>query len=274
MAEDALDEVTPMDDICMKRLFDDRPDLAATVLRATLGDPGIELETAQTERHYANYGRHDARLDVLCCGPGAMYDLELQADPGRAWPQRAAFYEGMLATKALARGAGYPDMDRVEVVFVTNGDALGLGEPLVGFEWANLEKQSRLGTDIHITYVDASYNGFGDTELGRVAHDLLCPDPDEMLIPAFAEAMREVKESMKGDEELETYTQRIRREALEEGLAEGEEKGMEKGRQENRAELIARAVSDGDIPLDKIAKLFGITVDEVRSHAKTASLSA
>ena len=200
---------------------------------------------------------------MLCAGPGAMYDLELQADPARAWPQRAAFYEGMLATKALARGAGYPDMDRVEVVFVTNGDALGLGEPLIGFEWANAEKGKRLGANARITYVDASYNGFGeDTELGRVVHDLLCPDPDEMLIPAFAEAMREVKESMKGDEEMETYTQRIRREALEEG------------KQERDIELIARAVSDGDIPLDKIAKLFGITFDEVRSYAKTASLSA
>ena len=270
MAADALDEVTAMDDICMKGLFDDRPDLAGIVLRAALGDPGIEVEAAETERRFPNYGYHDAQLDVLCSCPGAKYDLELQADPARAWPQRASFYEGVLSTKALPRGAGYPEMGRVEVVFVTNGPVPGVDGPLARFEWANIETGRALGAPTRITYVDASYNGFGDTELGRVAHDLLCPDPDEMLIPVFAEAMREFKESLKEDKELETYTQRIRKEAIEEGRGEG----REKGREERDAELIARAVSDGDIPLDKIAKLFGITVDEVRSHAKTASLSA
>ena len=259
MAAHPLDEITVMDDICMKQFFNNRPDLAQTLLRAVLGDPEIVVEAAETERRFTNYGFHDAQFDVLCTGPGVKYDIELQADPARAWPERASFYEGVLSTMALAKGADYPDMDRVEVVFVTNGPVPGVEGPLASFEWADRETGNALGAPTRITYVDASYNGFGeDTELGAATHDLLCPDPDRMLKPAFVEAMREFKESLKEDKELETYTQRIRKEGKEEG----------------RDEAIALLVRDGDIPLDKIAKLFGLTVEEVRSYAKNVSLSA
>ena len=154
-------------------------------------------------------------------------------------------------------------------------DALGFGEPLISFEMANLGKGIAFGGRIRITYVDASYNGFGlDTELGRVVHDLLCPDPDEMLIPAFAEKMRELKENLKGDREMETYTQRIRQEALMEGMERGEEKGRQEGRQENRIDIVTRLVRDKGMSFDAIADLLGFTVDEVRSYAKAASLGA
>ncbi len=267
MAVSPLDEITPMDDICMKRLFNDRPDLAEIVLRAVLGDPEIKVETARTEARFANYGFHDAQLDVLCTGSGVKYDLELQADPARAWPERASFYESVLSTTALAKGADYPDMDRVEVVFVTNGPVPGVKGPLASFEWADRGTGRPLGAPVRITYVDASYNGFGeDTELGRATHDLLCPDPNKMLKPAFVEAMREFKESLKEDKELETYTQRIRREGIEEGKQEG--------KQENLTDIVTRLVHDKGMSSDAIADLLGLTVDEVRFYAKGVSLSA
>ena len=275
MMGSVLDELTIMDDICMKWFFDDRPDLAAIVLRAVLGDPDITVDSARTERILVNFNGHSTQFDVFCTGPGVRFDLELQADIARAWRERAEYYAATLATDSLPKGSPYPDLPRLEIVFVTNGDALGLGEPLISFEMANLGKGIAFGGRIRITYVDASYNGFGlDTELGRVVHDLLCPDPDEMLIPAFAEKMRELKEKLKGDKEMETYTQRIRQEALEEGMERGEEIGMEKGEKKNRIDIVTRLVREKDMSFDAIADLLGFTVDEVRSYAKGASLGA
>ncbi len=66
---------------------------------------------------------------------------------------------------------------------------------------------------------------------------------------------------------METYTQRIRREAVEEGRRIGLQEAKLEGRLEERAVLIAMLVRDGSLSLEKIADLYGITVDEVRSYA-------
>ena len=71
---------------------------------------------------------------------------------------------------------------------------------------------------------------------------------------------------------METYTQRIRREAVEEGRRIGLQEAKLEGRLEERAVLIAMLVRDGSLSLEKIAKMFGITVDEARSYGKGGRL--
>ena len=113
------------------------------------------------------------------------------------------------------------------------------------------------------------------------------PEPVETLSPLLAQRARDLKEQLKGDKELETYTQKIRREGIEEGKLEGRAEGRQEGRQEGRlegrlegrregrlegrqeerADMIAMLVRDGSLSLEKIADLYGITVDEVRSYA-------
>ena len=74
---------------------------------------------------------------------------------------------------------------------------------------------------------------------------------------------------MGGMSQLETYTQRIRREGYEEGY----EEGLEIGRREVDAKFVTRLARDKGMPFDKIADLLGLTVDEVRAYASRSEAS-
>lgn len=86
---------------------------------------------------------------------------------------------------------------------------------------------------------------------------------------------------MGGMSQLETYTQRIRREGYEEGYKEAYEEaykeayeeGLEIDRREVDAEFVVRMVRGTDFPLDEIADLLGISMDDARSYALDAGLS-
>lgn len=280
MADSIVGSLTLMDNIFMQRFFDRKPRLAEVVLRAVLGEPGLELVSALTEKTVSSYRNRSVGFDVFCAdGEGDRYDLEFQDDVSKAPPERAQFYGSMLASEALPKGADFRDLPRTTVVFVTNGDALGLGLPVYDSVWTVRQTGEPLNDRQRIVYVDATYNGYGDTELGRVMHDVTCPDPDEMLNPVLARAARELKETMEGDEmEMQFYSRKIRDEAfsegmekgIEQGLERGLEQGIERGEERGRASAIGKLVRDGALPLDKISQLFGITPAEAESYAKMA----
>ena len=304
MADSPADEFTLMDDFYMKKFFDGRPDLAAEILSVVLNMPDLKLESAQTEKLLPSYLSHSAKLDVFCKdADGNLFDLEFQDDPTRAPLERAQFYASALLMEGLPKGGKYRDLPQIYVVFITNGNAIGRPKPVRRFEWVDVEKgwkeddadgegDDSVENRLHITYVDASYNGYGDTKMGRMVHDVMCPSPVETLSPLLAQRARDLKEQLKGDKELETYTQKIRREGIEEGKLEGRAEGRQEGRQEGRlegrlegrregrlegrqeerADMIAMLVRDGSLSLEKIAKMFGITVDEARSYGKGGRL--
>ena len=72
----------------------------------------------------------------------------------------------------------------------------------------------------HILYVNASYES--EDDLGRLMHDFLCSDPDEMYTPMMAEKARYLKEDPKGVE--------IMCKAMEEMRDEVERRTTEKNR--------------------------------------------
>lgn len=295
MANSPADEFTLMDDFYMKKFFDGRPDLAAEILAPALNMPGLKLDSAQTEKLLPIYLSHSAKLDVFCKdASGNLFDLEFQDDATRAPLERAQFYASALLMEGLPKGGKYRELPQIYVVFITNGNTIGSPKPVRRFEWVDVEKgwkedgdgdedgEDGEGDDsegddsvenrLHITYVDASYNGYGDTRLGRMVHDVMCLSPVETLSPLLAGRARDPKEQLKGDKELETYTQKIRREGIEEGELKGRQEGRQEGKQEERGAMISRMVRDKGLPFDVVADLLGITVDEVRSYGKSGRL--
>ena len=267
MAESIVKSLTLMDNIFMQRFFDRKPKLAEVILRAVLGRPDLEIVMAQTEKTISSYQNRSVGFDVFCTDSnGDRFDVEFQDDVSKAPPERAQFYISMLTSEALPKGADFCDLPCTTVVFITNGDALGLGLPIYDSSWIVDQTGKPLNERQRIIYVDATYN-YGDTELGRVMHDVTCPDPDEMLNPVLAQAARDLKETMKENEmEMQFYSRKIRDEAFSEGVEQGLEQGEEKG----RATTIGKLVRDGALPLDKISELFGITPAQAKSYAKMA----
>ncbi len=67
--------------------------------------------------------------------------------------------------------------------------------------------------------MNASYNDL-TTEIGRLMHDFLCDNPDEMLCKPMAEKAKYLKEHQKGAREMSDIDEEIREEGRAEGAAE------------------------------------------------------
>lgn len=292
-------KATLMDDLYMAKFFEGQPCCAEVVLRAVLGNPSLRVISVDVRRDVLSLGSRSVQLDIAAEDEdGRLYDVEVQRDPGRAEPQRARLYAALIDSQALGKGAGFADLPESYVIFIVNGDALGDGVPLSVFERTRLQDGRLFGDGSRIVYVDASYN-FGDTVLGDVMHDFVCPDPDSMRNPVLAERARYFKKAEKGaeemgdviydfideqvekrvkeqvDERMKLAEDEIRQRAMQTGLAQGLEQGieqgiergieqgLERGREQERAEMVARLASNGNLSREAVAELLGMTVDEV-----------
>ncbi len=288
-------KATLMDDLYMAKFFEGQPRCAEVVLRAVLGNPSLRVISVDVRRDVLSLGSRSVQLDIAAEDEdGRLYDVEVQRDPGRAEPQRARLYAALIDSQALGKGAGFADLPESYVIFIVNGDALGDGVPLSIFERTRLQDGRLFGDGSRIVYVDASYN-FGDTVLGDVMHDFVCPDPDSMRNPVLAERARYFKKAEKGaeemgdviydfideqvekrvkeqvDERMKLAEDEIRQKAMrtgleqgiEQGIERGIEQGLERGREQERAEMVARLASNGNLSREAVAELLGMTVDEV-----------
>ena len=92
----------------------------------------------------------------------------------------------------------------------------------------------------HILYVNGQYKG--EDDLGKLMHDFLCNDPDDMNFDILADRTRYFKENPEGVSEMCKAMEDMRNEALErgrvEGRAEGRAEGLVEGRLNNMLESV------------------------------------
>lgn len=105
--------------------------------------------------------------------------------------------------------------------------------------------------DVNIVYINGQYRNL-DTPIGELMHDFFCVDPDEIINPVLRKRVKYLKETEGGREEVcEIMENRIN---------------------EEKIELAKEAIKEGDLPLERIAKLFKLPLAFVEELAKkTAS---
>ena len=121
--------------------------------------------------------------------------------------------------EALNAGQEFEELPETYTIFVTENDFFGKGVGLYPIGRMNLATQSPFNDREHIIYVNGQYNG--DDDLGRLMHDFLCNDPDDMHFDILAERSRYFKENPEGVSEMCKAMEDMRNEALERGRAEG-----------------------------------------------------
>ena len=240
----------PIDDEFMRAVYRDRLDLAQDALRTVTGVAGLELVRGETQRDLKIPG--GARSVVLdfygVDAEGNRYDLEVERSD--ASPRRARYHASAMDVGALGAGRGFEDLPEAYVIFVAESDPFGLGLGVYRFERAcgGLE----LGDGAHILYANAEYDG--DDELGRLMHDFLCSDPDDMLTEGLAERVRHLKADPEGVRQVSEIFDDLREECREEG------------REEERAGFLAsaaRMVRDGALSVQQAASGLGFDESEV-----------
>ena len=121
--------------------------------------------------------------------------------------------------EALDAGQEFEELPETYTIFVTEHDFFGKGVGLYPIERLNLVTNEMFNDREHILYVNGQYQG--NDALGRLMHDFLCNNPDDMHYGILAERSRYFKENPKGVSEMCKAMEDMRNEAWERGLVEG-----------------------------------------------------
>lgn len=211
----------PIDDTFMRCLFRDNLPLAQMVLRIITGKQDLVLTREETQKDLKRLlGARSLCLDVHGVdSENREYDLEVQRADRGARPERARYHSAAMDIEALDVGQEFEELPETYTIFVTENDFFGKGAGIYPIERMNMVTNAPFNDREHILYVNGQYKG--DDDLGRLMHDFLCNDPDEMHYELLAERSRYFKEDPKGVSEMCKAMDYMRNEALERGRAEG-----------------------------------------------------
>jgi len=120
-----------MDDKFMTKCFEDAPECVELVLQIILGKPDLKVLEAHTQVFVANLLKRSVRLDVFAVeGMGKRCNMEIQRANGGAGFKRARFHSSAIDMKTLEKSMDFDDLPETYVIFITENDVMGKGEPL------------------------------------------------------------------------------------------------------------------------------------------------
>ena len=243
-----------LDDTFFSECFDGNNECTELILRIILDMPDLKVLRTNTQRSVKNLMLHEARLDAYAeDSRGNAYDIEVQRSDTGAERRRARFYSSMLDSRMLRKGEKYRSIPDSYVIFITENDVMRRGNSVYRIERCIMDTREEFRDGSHIVYVNGSYRG--SSPIGRLMHDFSCISPDEMNYKVLADRVRYYKESKEGVDKMCRAV---------ENLVEKYGKQYEaKGKAEEKKERILRLLADGTLPVQKIASIYDLQVEDV-----------
>ncbi|HAM16114.1 MAG TPA: hypothetical protein DCP91_09730 [Eggerthellaceae bacterium] len=272
VVRNALAEARLIDDGFMVAALKDRADCLEVIARAALGDPTLRLSSLRSQEVLPGMpGMHGARLDFLCeRDGGGRVVVEVQSAARGFDPRRARFYASLLDAWSLPAGTPYRDLPDCALIAMCEDDPVGRGLPLYTFSRTAAEDGGLFGErgDGSAIVIVSCEDPDEGTEIGRVAHDMLCADPRDMLVGPLADAARAAKERDVGPmSKWNDMVEGIRAAGRAEGMAEGKAEGMAEGKAEGRLAAYADLVRDGLLAQSAAAERLGMTQEQFAEEA-------
>lgn len=248
-----------MDDDFLTKCFEEDPKYIQFVLRIILEMPELEVIEVHIQKLLANLLDHSVRVDVLATdSEGRRINVEVQRESKGAGRKRARYNSSLMDADILRKGDDYKELPDTYVIFITERDVLGKGEPIYHIERYILETGEIFHDGSHIIYVNGTYRD--ESPIGRLMHDFSCADPNKMHYDVLAERVRFFKENEEGVSAMCKAIEEMRDKFLEVGREEGREEGEKKGLKT----AALRMLEEGKYALEDIARISGFSLDEVK----------
>lgn len=240
-----------MDDDFMNACFDNNIEATELILRIILNKPDLRVKSVTTQRVMKNLLGRDIWLDIDATDSNnTEIDIEIQRADKGADRKRARYHSSILDAHLLQPKEDFKNLSETYVIFITENDVIGGNLPIYTVERKIVELDSLFNDGEHIIYVNGAYSD-DSTALGKLMHDFLCSEPDEMHYDLLAERTRFFKEDEEGVTNMCKAMEEMRNEAREEA------------REETREENALRMLADG-LPLEKVAEYSGLSIERVR----------
>ena len=160
----------------------------------------------------------------------------------------------MIDVDNLHAGEKFDELPDSYVIFITENDIWGKGDPVYQVERINLTTGQAFGDGSHILYVNGMYRD--DTEIGKLMHDFSCPNPTDMYYKVLAERASFLKEKEEGVTEMCKIMDEMMKEAVEDAV------------QERNYEFAETLLAMKKLTNEEIARAAEITIEEVEELAK------
>jgi predicted transposase/invertase (TIGR01784 family) len=225
-----------LDDDLMRAALNDNIEGVEDILQIVMDKKDLTVKETVIQEDMKNlYGR-SLCLDVYAIdSTGKVYDVEIQRSDKGAGAKRARYHQSIMDANNLQPKDDVEKLPETYVIFFTENDVLGAGEPIYHIERVIQETGALFMDGEHILYVNGAYQG-EDSALGILIADFRQTDPDKIRTKSLADRVRYLKESEEGVNHMcrimEELIQDERRAALEEGIEQGIEQGLEQGREE------------------------------------------
>ena len=213
-----LKNYRPLDDDFMRELFRNNWALAELVLRIITGIKDLTLIQQETQYDLKRLvGAKSICLDVFGKdNQQKLYDLEIQRADEGAVPERARYHSSAMDIEFLSEGQKFTELPTTYIIFITENDIWGGGQALYPVNKTLGGIRIPFEDRQHILYVNASYKG--DDDIGRLMHDFLCSDPDDMYTQMLADKARYLKTDPKGVDIMCKVMEDLREESIQRGI--------------------------------------------------------
>ena len=245
-----------MDDDFMSKCLENAPECIELMLQIILGKKDLKVVRAQTEYPIKSLQGRGVRFDVFARdSKGREYDIEIQRADKGAEPRRARYKSALMDANALKSGGDVGMLRDTYVIFITENDVMGGGCEVYEIDRTIRQMKGKgFGDGTHIVYVNGATRSA--TEIGRLMHDLLCPDAAKMHFDLLKKRVSQFKNSEEGRHYM--------CEAMERIEARGEARGKREGKRETMIETAKRLLANGKLMLKEIAECSGLSLAQVK----------
>lgn len=189
--------------LCVK----DNPEFVEHLLRPIVKEifgenDDIKIVELRIEDIQVNAVGKGIRLDAVAEDEkGRLFCVEVQRKTDlNELKYRVRFYHGLFDANLLKPGHEYKELPETHVCFLCEGDPRGLGKPT--YESWEVWKDDGTLVDDKTSSIYTNGKWRGDDRIGRLNHDLMCANPDEMFDDVLATAVRNLKVGGKDEEKM------------------------------------------------------------------------
>ncbi len=240
---DVLKKLRPIDDTFMRMVFKD--DQCAELLMTIIFGDQFSLKRFETQEDHKQVGYRSVALDiVLYTHEGVIIGIEVEKSKENASPLRARYHASVLDCDQSYPGEKWSHFPEMYVVFICEEDVLKTNE-LVSHIERYIDKHEQFKDKLHIIYLNASMQD--DTPLGKLMHDMLCNDPDDMYYEVLRKRVSYFKRQEGGKRTMYEALEELITEAKNEGRKEGEDIGEKHGRIASVIDILKNKFPDMDL---------------------------
>ena len=173
-------------------------------------------------------GSQSVELDiVLYTDEGAVIGIEVEKSKDNASPIRARYHASVLDCDLSYPKEKWSHFAEMYVVFICEKDVLKTNE-LINHIQRYMINGMIFQDKLHIIYLNASKQD--ETPLGKLMHDMMCNDPDEMYYEVLRKRVSYFKKQEGGKKTMCEALEELINEAKKEGEDIGEKRGEERGK--------------------------------------------